>query len=458
MNIGALYATLGLRLDRRSFSQGEQVLGKLKHAAVRFFEFETAVKAAEFFKGVIEGAMETGAELEKMSAKTGLGVEALQELQSAAYHANISQEDLATSLRFLQRNMFAAAQGGKEQARAFKTVGVSIKDQNGNLRDVDKVLGDVAEQFFNMPDGAKKTALAMQVFGRGGAALIPLLNKGRKGIDDQREAFKALGFELTDRQVGKLGKAEDAVKTLHEQWTGFKNFLGAELAPIVTDLIGKLTTWIKANKDLIRTKVHEFAIAVGSGIRKLIGFLREMKPVLDGVISAFRWIVNHPELVKSIAAVVLALKGLNILKSTLTSLAGLPGAFAAALGPIGAFVAAVTGLILLIQKFNPEIDEFLNKIGAHALTKDITKLTAEQLRRGGAAEKTIQAAIAAGQVAEPITVAAPAALTDFTGPGNATVNAPITINSASGDPQQIAKAVGDHLQRVSRDIAAGAGR
>jgi hypothetical protein len=61
-------------------------------------------------------------------------------------------------------------------------LGVSVKDSDGTMRSNYEILGDLAEQFKNMPDGIGKATAAQQLFGKTGANLIPLLNSGKAAV------------------------------------------------------------------------------------------------------------------------------------------------------------------------------------------------------------------------------------------------------------------------------------
>ena len=81
---------------------------------------------------------------------------------------------------------------------AFKALGIDVRDASGNIRDTNAVFLDIADRFGRMQDGATKSALAMQVFGKSGAELIPLLNSGRdglKGMAAYAEHAQVLGHE-----------------------------------------------------------------------------------------------------------------------------------------------------------------------------------------------------------------------------------------------------------------------
>ena len=104
-------------------------------------------------------------------------------------------------LLFLSRNASAAAGGSKEAAEGFQRLGVKLKDADGKLRSPAELIYDVADGLQRLPDGTEKAALAMKLFGRGGAELVPVLNGGRGGL-------RALGVEA--RELGVV-LSKDAI-------------------------------------------------------------------------------------------------------------------------------------------------------------------------------------------------------------------------------------------------------
>ena len=61
---------------------------------------------------------------------------------------------------------------------------LTLKCGRGLARCVElrRVMMQVADAFKKMPDGAEKAGLAMKLFGKSGADLIPLLNEGADGL------------------------------------------------------------------------------------------------------------------------------------------------------------------------------------------------------------------------------------------------------------------------------------
>lgn len=176
----------------------------------------------------------------KLAQKTGITVETLSGLQYAGSLADVSTEELSSSLTKLSRNMALAAGGSKLQAAAFEAIGVSVTDANGNLRSADAVLSDLAKKFASYKDGADKAALAQEFFGKSGAKLIPLLNGGADGLRAMQEEAERLGIVL-DAETGR--SAEQFNDTLTRIQTGFSAAglaLARELLPTLQTLADEL--------------------------------------------------------------------------------------------------------------------------------------------------------------------------------------------------------------------------
>jgi len=208
--IGALNVKLGI--DSAEFSAGLQnaqtkLAGFAKAAGVGLTALAAASVAAGTALGfAVKGAIDAADELSKASQKVGVTTEALSRLKYAADFSDVAFETLTGSLAKLSKNMgdIASGKGGTAQS-AFMALGISVKDATGNLRSADAVMTDVAEKFSRMEDGATKTALAQQLFGKSGAELIPLLNGGRDGLKAMADESDRLGLTIST----KTGRAAE---------------------------------------------------------------------------------------------------------------------------------------------------------------------------------------------------------------------------------------------------------
>lgn len=181
-------------------------------------------------------SLQTADGLAKLSRQTGVSVETLSAYSHGADLSGISTEDLATALARLARRMNDAAQGSQEAQRTFGGLDIPIKNTDGSLRSLEDVLGDVAERFSAMPDGPRKAALAMEIFGRSGARLIPFLNNGRAGLAEFRAEAERLGLVFDTQTAIAAEQLNDNFKRLQGTVRGFVNRELAALLPLLNDL------------------------------------------------------------------------------------------------------------------------------------------------------------------------------------------------------------------------------
>lgn len=173
----------------------------------------------------------------KSAEKAGVSVQALSTMSYASSFAGVSTDMLTSSLGKLGKTMVDAELGGKKSAAVFKSLGVTITEQDGKLRASDQVLLDLAERFSKMPDGVEKTTLAMELFGKSGAELIPFLNSGKEGISELQEEAKKLGLEITDNAVAAAAEFNDNLARLQARSEGMWRHFAMELVPTLNDVV-----------------------------------------------------------------------------------------------------------------------------------------------------------------------------------------------------------------------------
>lgn len=221
-----------------------------------------AVAAATGLAVMVKSSIDAADEMAQLAEKTGISTESLSGLSYAANLANVSNEDLSKSLAKLAKTTIDAAQGGKQQAAAFKALGVSVKDSQGNIRETDQILLDIAERFSQLEDGAAKAAIAQDIFGKSGAALIPFLNQGKEGIAALVEEAEKLGIIIGDKTAKEADAFNDNLDRLKAASMGIATQLAARLLPHLVQLTDR---FIELAKD--GDKLNE---------------------IVDGIVAAFK--------------------------------------------------------------------------------------------------------------------------------------------------------------------------
>lgn len=183
----------------------------------------------------------------KLSQQVGIGVQSLTELDYAAKLSDVATDELSTGVVRLTSRMGDVIQGSKEAEQAFDALGIKVRQSDGTMRSSEDVLKDVADRFASMEDGSTKTALAVELFGRAGAKLIPLLNLGRAGLEKLAAEARSLGVVFDEKAAKAAEEFNDNLTRLESAATGLKIELLQGLIPSLTSLTGKFIEATRAS-------------------------------------------------------------------------------------------------------------------------------------------------------------------------------------------------------------------
>ena len=233
--------------------------------------------AAAVTSGVValaKSAIDLADDMRDLSQRTGVSIQTLGQFKIAAELSGSSLEGVAKGLTFLNKNMVAAATGADGAAAAFKTIGVATNDAQGNLRSADQVFLDIADRFATLRDGPEKAALAMRIFGKAGAELIPILNLGS-------EEIQRFGLNISQDFADKADSFNDQLGLMGAQTTMLTIEIGSKLLPVMSGLLAAVSEGITAVGNLAK----EFYAAVGgaAGLQQAAAALIKTMVVLGGV-------------------------------------------------------------------------------------------------------------------------------------------------------------------------------
>ena len=166
-----------------------------------------------------------------------------------------------------------------------------------------------------LTDQNEKVAVAMDVFGKSGVDLLPMLASGKEGLDAMKQKAHDLGLVMDQEAAEKAAKLTDAMSTMKGSMTGVMMTIAEQLAPFVTKLaegieklISKVTKWTEENPKLTAVIVP------------IVGAIGALLAVAGPLMLAF---------------------------GAITSIApAVAGAFAIMTGPIGIIVLAIAALAL----------------------------------------------------------------------------------------------------------------
>lgn len=199
-----------------------------------------------------KAAIDNADAMYKQSQSAGLSTQAFSEYAYVAKLSDISTEQFSTSLSKFNRNIFETYNGTGESKKAFDALNISVKNTDGSLKTADQILEQVADQFSQMEDGAGKTALAVMMFGRAGAAMIPMLNEGSGKMRELREEAKQLGITI-DTETGRAAeKFNDNLTRLGQVQRALGNAIMLETLPALNEFTDSMVKLAKEG-ELLKT-------------------------------------------------------------------------------------------------------------------------------------------------------------------------------------------------------------
>ncbi len=234
---------------------------------------------------MIKSFASTGSELHDMSLKTGISAKSLAGLKYATEQNGASLGNIQIAVRTLANTMNDASDGMETANRSFKKLNLSVNELKG-LKPEEQFL-KIASAIADVEDPMQRSALAVDMFGRSGTELLPMLSEGADGLKKMmEEGVKLSGW--TDEGANSADALGDSLDKLKASMSGVFNTIGSALAPAITnlvnevsDIIVKVRDWAKEHPDLTRI-LATFTTGLGVTLTTLGGLLLIIPRLVTG--------------------------------------------------------------------------------------------------------------------------------------------------------------------------------
>ena len=220
--------------------------------------------------------VDLGVQVMKLQRYTGMTAEESSKLAFAARMTGVNVDDLTTGLGKLSKTM-------ETGNPAFAKLGVEARNSNGSLKSMAQFLPEIADKFKQMPDGAEKTALALQLLGRNGMSMVPLLNQGSEGIKAFYKEAEKMGLVLSQDNVDAIKKYRVSQRELSAAFDGLKVDIGNTIIPLLTDF----TNIFKNIPTPVRDAAGEFVV-FGGGLLLFGGTVLMVAGQIKKITTAFQ--------------------------------------------------------------------------------------------------------------------------------------------------------------------------
>jgi hypothetical protein len=180
--------------------------------------------------------------LNDLSARTGIGVEALQGYSLAAKLAGVDTEAFGTAVQKLAVNIGQATPGDALD-KALKGINLSLQE----LRALspEQQFSEIGAAISELPTAADRAAAAVAIFGKQGAALAPLFREGAASIEELKARAERLGIIVSETQVNNVADMNDAFDLVRATIDGIVGQVIGNLAPAVTDVTNQFLRFVE---------------------------------------------------------------------------------------------------------------------------------------------------------------------------------------------------------------------
>lgn len=235
-----------------------------------------AVAAGAALVGAATHAMEYTGQIDDLAKTTGITTETIQSLRLAATLSGQSFEEVSQTAVIFQKRIEEAKDGNADLANTFNQLGV---DLNGP---VDQAFRKTLESLGRVEDGSTKTATTLDLFGRSGAKLLPVMGEVGGSFDDLTARARELGIVIDQETIAKTNELADKWDILKLQLSSITVDIGIGVIGFFSDLAKSIelagravralivdTTKLKLLPQLIKEFVSGYneAGVIGGGLR-----------------------------------------------------------------------------------------------------------------------------------------------------------------------------------------------
>lgn len=236
-NLGSLVVSLGL--DAAEFTRG---LSKSEYQAQQFARnvekgIEFARNSFVAFAGaavaaiaVVNRQAENVAAFQGLAEKIGDSAEAVASLKLASDVSGVALDSVAAASVKLTSALAKTDDEAKGVGAALGSIGLSVEEFK-RLSPVEQI-DAVTQAFAGYEDNAQKTAVAVQLFGRSGAELIPLFNDLADGAERQ--------VKLTQEQILAADAYTKQTARLRSEIESLVQVTAADAIPALSQMVQML--------------------------------------------------------------------------------------------------------------------------------------------------------------------------------------------------------------------------
>jgi hypothetical protein len=270
------------RLQSAAASASASIAGHFGKIATAVVGITAAFMGVRVAVQAFSSAIDMGGKLNDLSARTGESAGNLSILQRAFENAGAGADAVGPTINRLQRAIVEAGEGGEQQAKAFEKLGLNLEDIKAKTPTAQ--LEAVAKALQGVGNDSDRGAIAMQLLGRSGGELLPLLRAMGVELDVARGQLGGLPGVM-DRSNQAFDTIGDNMAAIGAKTTEFAAGLLEKVAPALADLTTRLANIDAAGFGAKLSEYLERTLAWISSTFRLGEALNQIEVAIAGITS-----------------------------------------------------------------------------------------------------------------------------------------------------------------------------
>uniref|UniRef100_A0A6M3J6R1 Putative tail tape measure protein n=3 Tax=viral metagenome TaxID=1070528 RepID=A0A6M3J6R1_9ZZZZ len=188
-----ILARFGIAVDTRPLDAADKKINRTEGSLKRLIAGMGGAATLYAFGRFIKSSIAMGDDLDKTSQQLSLTTVELQAFRHAANLSGVDAAGFGNAMGQLQLKAAQAARDGGRQAQVFRDLGIEITNSSGELLGGGELLRNVADAMQRTTNPTVRTAAAMELMGRSGRRMLPMLTGGREGMAAMEGELARLG-------------------------------------------------------------------------------------------------------------------------------------------------------------------------------------------------------------------------------------------------------------------------
>ena len=273
----AFWANVKANLTARAISAAGHGIINIFKGIGNAIKFATT-KAIELGKAGWNHFVETSKWADELLTMSSVTRQSTTDLQRYQYALKFVDGDLNTLTGAMTRNIRAmgnARDASWNTTTAYKRLGISVVDANGELRDSNEVFWEAIDALNKIGNETERDELAMELFGKSAQELNPIISAGSEEFKKYGAEAERLGLLMDEATIQRYGAVNDKIEMLGASFGALKLKLAEVVLPFFEPFVEKVHQFVDEGKLKALVDKYMPGLVQGAGdfSQKIVDFM-----------------------------------------------------------------------------------------------------------------------------------------------------------------------------------------